>query len=129
MLFKNKGISFLFASFFVLSACASQPEDLESQRVSLLQYKEFDCKQLEIEDMGVTTQANDLYASLKKKADNDAIQTGIGLVLFWPSLFLLEGGDGMEAQEYQRLKGEKEAIAQSSKLKDCNFVPATLTTE
>jgi len=31
-------------------------------------------------------------------------------VLLWPTLFFLEGGDGPEAQEYGRLKGEKEAI-------------------
>jgi hypothetical protein len=47
---------------------------------------------------------------LDKKADNDAAQLGIGLVLFWPALFFLEGGDGPEANEYSNLKGEYEAL-------------------
>jgi len=29
-----------------------------------------------------------------------------------PTLLLLEGGDGAQAQEYARLKGEREAIGQ-----------------
>jgi hypothetical protein len=41
-----------------------------------------------------------LYASLKKKADNDTAQMTVGMLLLWPTLFFLEGGDGPEASEY-----------------------------
>ena len=34
----------------------------------------------------------------------------VGLLLFWPALFFLEGGDGPEAAEYARLKGQYEAL-------------------
>jgi len=63
---------------------------------------------------------------LKETADADAAQVGVGLILFWPALFLVEGGDGAEAQEYSRLKGEKEAIERVSIQKKCavNFTPA-----
>jgi hypothetical protein len=37
----------------------------------------------------------------------------LGLILFWPSLFFLDG-DGPEAQEYARLKGEYEALEVAS---------------
>lgn len=60
-----------------------------------------------------------LYQSLKRTADNDAAQMGIGLVLFWPALFFLEGGDGPEAQEYSTLKGEFEALRTVSVQKGC----------
>jgi hypothetical protein len=42
-------------------------------------------------------------------------------VLFWPALFFLEGGDGAEAQEYARLKGEFDALQQMSVQKRCNL--------
>jgi hypothetical protein len=51
-----------------------------------------------------------LYNSLAAEAGADTAQMAIGLVLFWPALFFLEGGDGPEAAEYARLKGEYEAL-------------------
>ena len=42
---------------------------------------------------------------------------GVGLLLFWPALFALEGGDGPEAAEYARLKGEYEALRQAAVMK------------
>ncbi len=52
---------------------------------------------------------------------------GVGLVLFWPTLFFLEGGDGPEAAEYARLKGERDAIEKVSIQKKCaiEFKPIT----
>lgn len=40
------------------------------------------------------------------------------MVLFWPALFALEGGDGPEATEYAQLKGEYEAARQASEKKE-----------
>jgi hypothetical protein len=63
----------------------------------------------------------DLYYSLDKKASNDAAQMGAGLILFWPALFFLEGGDGPEAAEYSRLKGEFEALRTVSVQRRCEL--------
>lgn len=46
---------------------------------------------------------------------------GIGLLVFWPSLFLLEGGDGPEASEYARLKGTYEALRTVAVQKKCSL--------
>ena len=46
---------------------------------------------------------------------------GVGLVLFWPTLFFLEGGDGPEASEYTQLKGEFEALRINSVQKKCEI--------
>ena len=46
---------------------------------------------------------------------------GVGLVLFWPTLFFLEGGDGPEASEYTQLKGEFEALRTNSVQKKCEI--------
>lgn len=104
---------------FVTAGCATQPSDLGSTYVPVATYAEYDCKQLTAEAGHINRRLGELYASLKKKADNDAVQMGIGLILFWPTLFALEGGDGPEAVEYSRLKGEYEAIRQASVQKDC----------
>ena len=46
---------------------------------------------------------------------------GIGMLVFWPALFALEGGDGPGATEYARLKGEYEAVRSTSVLKECGL--------
>ena len=46
---------------------------------------------------------------------------GVGLVLFWPALFFLEGGDGPEAAEYAQLKGDFEALRSASVAKSCSI--------
>lgn len=44
-----------------------------------------------------------------------------GIILFWPALFFLEGGDGPQAAEYSRLKGEREALQQALVQKKCSI--------
>lgn len=44
----------------------------------------------------------------------------VGMILFWPSLFLMKG-NGAEAAEVARLKGEMEAISQVSLAKNCGI--------
>jgi hypothetical protein len=58
---------------------------------------------------------------LESERTADNWQMGVGLVLFWPSLFFLEGGDGPEAAEYSQLKGEYEALRQTSVAKQCGI--------
>lgn len=53
------------------------------------------------------------------KSTNDAVAMGVGLVLFWPSLFFIKG-DGQTAAELSRLRGEFEALEQVSIQKNCN---------
>ena len=105
----------------VLVGCATQPEKIQAAYISPIQYGNYDCSQLGAESARVTRRANDLYGQLNKLADNDAAQMGVGLILFWPTLFFLEGGDGPEAQEYARLKGERDAIEQARIQKRCGF--------
>ncbi len=104
-----------------LSACASQPNEIPAQSVSTLIYKDYDCDQLAMEADRVNRRVGELYTSLKKTADGDAMQMGVGLVLFWPALFFLEGGDGPEAQEYARLKGERQAIETVAIRRKCDI--------
>jgi hypothetical protein len=98
------------ATLGVLGGCASQPDRITAQEVSTLPYRELDCAQLGIEMDRVSRRVGTLHASLKRTADNDAAQFAVGMLLFWPTLFFLEGGDKAEAAEFARLKGEYEAL-------------------
>jgi hypothetical protein len=69
----------------------------------------------------ISARTGEKYRSVKKLADNDAAQMGVGLILFWPTLFFLEGGDGPEAAEYARLKGEMDAIERAAISKRCSL--------
>ena len=116
---KNKHYTTLGTVLLLLFGCATQPDEIQSTYVSPLTYKNYDCDQIALEMDHVSHRTGDLYTQLKNKADNDAAQMGIGLVLFWPTLFLLEGGDGPEATEYARLKGSYEALHTNAVQKKC----------
>jgi hypothetical protein len=55
-----------------------------------------------------------------QKANNDAVATGVGVVLFWPALFFIKG-DAASAQEIAQLKGDMDAIEQANIQKKCGL--------
>jgi hypothetical protein len=122
-----KKILIVSAMSIALTACASNPDKIQAAYVSPLKYQGYDCEQLG-EEMGYIGQrTNKLYHSLKKKRKGDNWQMGVGLLLFWPTLFALEGGDGPEATEYAQLMGEFEAARTTAVQKNCNIAAASPT--
>lgn len=101
--------------------CATQPDKLGTTYVSPGHYSNYDCDQISTEMRHVSVRTVELYSSLEKKANNDTAQMAVGMILFWPTLFFLEGGDGPEAVEYSRLKGEYEALRHNAMEKNCNM--------
>ncbi len=115
----KSAIALTISSIFLYS-CASSPEDIETSYVSTLQYQDYNCRQIAIELDQVSRRAGELEGSLESKANTDKVQMGVGLILFWPTLFFLEGGDGPAAQEYSRLKGERIALEKVANMKGCS---------
>ena len=105
----------------LLSACATQPDKIPAASVSPVAYQGYNCKQISQEVTRISDDMNRLYSHLKKTADNDGAQMAVGMVLFWPALFFLEGGDGPQAAEYARLKGELDALESVSIKRDCDI--------
>ena len=103
---------------FILSGCATHPDEMQGTFVSPLKYRNHTCKQLNDEKDYLEGKARDLHTSLSKKTNDDSIQMGIGF-LFWPTWLFLEGGDGADASKYSRLKGKMEAIEEISMKKNC----------
>ncbi|MEE4217321.1 MAG: hypothetical protein V2I48_06915 [Xanthomonadales bacterium] len=100
-------------------ACASNPDKIDTAYVSPLTYSKYDCSQISQEMTHVQRRTTELYGRLKKERKKDNWMMGIGMVVFWPSLFALSGGDGPEAAEYAQLKGQYEALRQVSIEKKC----------
>lgn len=103
------------------TSCASNPKKIGAAYVSPLKYKDYDCDQIALEMDHISRRTTELYHSLKADNTADKWQMGVGLIVFWPALFLLEGGDGPEAAEYAQLKGEYEALRQVAVEKKCQL--------
>ena len=114
-------VTIFVASICFALGCASNPDKLDAAYVSPLKYKDYDCDQLAMEMDYVGQRTNKLYRRLKKERKADNWQMGIGLALFWPTLFFLEGGDGPGATEYTQLKGEFEALRVNAVQKKCGI--------
>lgn len=107
----------------LITGCASYSEDIAATYVSPLQYRDYDCDQIGMEMEAVSRRVGTLSKSLDSKAEGDVWQVA-GAVVLWPTLFFLEGGDGPEAAEYARLKGEFETLEKVSIRKKCEMAIA-----
>lgn len=102
-----------------LSGCASPARDIQSSYVSPNEYSGMTCDQMRDEMRGISSRVGLLGGQLDEEADADKWQMGVGLVLFWPALFFLEGGDGAQAAEYAQLKGKYEAVDTQYRRANC----------
>jgi hypothetical protein len=110
----------LLPAVAALSACASHTSDIAASYISPLEYESYSCKQVSAEMARVTRKANQIAYDVNKNADGDAAAMGIGLILFWPSLFFIDG-DTPQAQEYAELKGRFNALEEASIQKNCGI--------
>lgn len=76
-----------------------------------------DCERIGEELNRVAAEVNRVTGKQDEAAQRDAVVMGVGLILFWPALFILAAGD--EAEELSRLKGEYEAIDRVRSAKAC----------
>jgi len=106
-------------SLLILGACATSPSKIQPAYVSPLKYRDYNCDQVADEMDYVAKRTNRLHEQLEKDAKGDKWQMGVGMLLFLPTLFALEGGDGPEATEYAQLLGEFEALRTVSVEKKC----------
>lgn len=117
----------MFSKFFValgaaamLAGCATPPKDIAPSYTSTGLYENLSCKQLRQEAEGVSVRAAQANGKQEKNRGQDAAMTGVGLILFWPALFFMKG-DGADAAEVARLKGEMQAIDQVNRVKKCGI--------
>ena len=100
-----------------LSACASAPDKISANYVSPMQYSSYDCDQIRTEMVRVAGHVQEVSGVQSKAHTRDQVAMGVGLVLFWPALFVLAAGDKKE--ELANLKGQYEALDRSAIEKKC----------
>lgn len=101
-----------------LAACASSSDKIQPSYVSPIQYHDYSCRQIRSELMRVAHKVNEISGVQDKNASNDAWATGIGLVLFWPSLFFISQDD--QHVQLAELKGQYDALEQAAVQKNCD---------
>lgn len=83
-------------------------------------YMDFSCSEISHEAQRLSQRAALAAGEQDRKSTNDAVATGVAVVLFWPAAFLIKG-DGAASTEVARLKGEMDAIEQASHMKRCGI--------
>ena len=102
------------------AGCASSSNDIQPQYVSDVRYQHLSCGQIGQEAQHLSRRVAEVSGAQDDKASNDAVATGVALVLFWPAAFFIKG-DGATAAELGRLKGEFEALERASNRKGCGL--------
>ncbi|GEA09838.1 hypothetical protein [Alteromonas sp. KUL49] len=116
---KTKSTLIAALAILGLSGCASHSKDIQATYVSPTEYAGFTCEQMQGEMREISRRVGILTGQIDEEADADTWQMGVGLVLFWPALLFLEGGDGAQASEYALLKGKYEAVETQYKRSNC----------
>ena len=106
-----------------LAGCAQQPKNISAAYVSPSVYSGRSCSQLLAERNKIVEEVNQLTEQQKKKATDDAVATGVALVLFWPAAFFLMAGEDQKPQLAQA-KGNYDAITEAMEQKRCRVPSA-----
>lgn len=106
----------------LLPGCATRPDNVVASSVSSSRYADRTCKSLSRELDEVQDALRVQSAKLNDKANQDAVVTGVGVILFWPVLFALGNNAGLEG-DVARLKGEEQAIRRQMRDADCETPP------
>lgn len=112
------------------TGCASPPESIKPITVNPASFNAYSCEEIKDDATRITIETNRLHSILSEKASTDAVQMTAGLIVLWPALLFLEGGDGVEANEYSYLKGQSIALQAKADEMGCklpsNFKAATV---
>lgn len=112
--------SIALLSALALASCATKSDEIAAAYVSPTLYQNLTCDQLAAEAQRVSYNAQIAAGAQDKQASQDAAAMAVGLIVFWPAMFLARG-DGAKAAEVARLKGEMQAIETASRAKNCGI--------
>lgn len=115
---KNPLIAFLACA--VTAGCAQKPDEISAAYVSPTKYENTSCSDIAAEAQRVSARQASLTGQQQKQASDDAAATTVGIILFWPVLFMIDGDDET-ATELSRMKGEFEALRDASERKGCKI--------
>ena len=114
-----KYIYLLFVAV-VVTGCASGSQDIRTAHVSPLQYANYNCDQIAMELRSTQRRATDLKYEIDDEASGDAGAMALGLVIFWPALFFIDGDDPARNADYSLAKGQMIALEDAAVQKKCS---------
>lgn len=106
---------------FATTGCTKKADNIAAAYISPITYDSYTCQQVAAEMQRISSRAAQVAGIQNRKATNDQIAMGVGLVVFWPALFFLSGGNSENAAELARLKGTLDALEQVGVKKNCGI--------
>ena len=106
--------SLLILIVFAFTGCMNMPtpvSQITPSYVSDIKYENFDCRRLKVELDGLIQRESQLVVAQEQRRKTSEIQA------FW---YGYGQGDGMEASELARVRGEIQAIKKGLALKGCD---------
>lgn len=109
----------IFVSVLFFSGCAQRASTISPTYTSPLIYQHYSCDQIRQELVRVNSKVMEVTGQQDSAANKDTAALAVGMILFWPALFFMVGGDKKE--ELARLKGEYEALEKCAIEKKCSI--------
>lgn len=106
------------APIAVLIGCAHPADEIAAKPVPASAFSTYECAQIAADSQQISARLDELKGQVDETAASDERRTAWGILVFPPLLFFLNG-DGADAEEYSRLKGEYAALHAASTEKKC----------
>jgi len=119
------GTSLALSSVLVAAGCAQSAKNVEAAYVSPSAFSGRSCNSLMIERNEIVRNVNSLTEDQNKAATDDAVITGIALVLFWPAAIALAATKD-KASALSVAKGNYDAITSTMEQKGCRLPEPTV---
>ncbi len=104
----------------LMASCAKSADNIEASYVSPLNYRGYSCSQIAEEMKRISARATKLAGVVDSNATNDGVATAVAVVVFFPAAFFIKG-NGHEAAEYAKIKGEIDTLDKIAQKKGCNI--------
>ena len=105
----------------LMGACATNPDKITATPLSPNTWRGLDCHQLASEHNRLALEINTRKVQLADRANTDTWQAVGGFFVIVPWFFL--DGDGTEAEEYARMKGQLQAVKSAAVQNGCSLPP------
>ena len=111
----------MLASITAAAGCAQQAAQIAPTYVSPLQFADYSCEQINSEAQRVASQATAAIGAQNQQASNDQAAMAVGLIIFWPAIFMTAGSSAAQETEIGQLKGQMQALEQASIQGNCGI--------
>ncbi|WP_068085843.1 hypothetical protein [Polycladidibacter stylochi] len=103
-----------------VAGCATNPDNITAAHVSSNSYSKMSCSSIKEEFAQVNSKLLAITKEQKDARKLDTVSLTVGLVIFWPALFLLAVTDD-EKEQIAQLKGQHDAVKAAALKRSCKL--------